>query len=111
MRTKCRLSIVYRKLWKYEDEKPVGEHSFRQVCKAVTSVGTYNEGLSYYYVRQIELLEIYGKIYDRFWISLDGESNEAEVLDEIKAWFRSQKQTQNEARHTFGMASTHTLKA
>ena len=67
------MQTIYRlsKALKYEDEKPVGEHSFRQVCKAVTRVGTYNEGLSYYYVRQIELLEIYGKIYDRVEEILD----------------------------------------
>jgi hypothetical protein len=71
------------------DSLKIGESSFRKIVAAISRKGTYNQGLSYFYVDFIEMIALVLKMLDRIWSIVKRNSKiKKEDRDEIETWVK-----------------------
>jgi hypothetical protein len=66
----------------------VGEKTFRKIISATTLKGTYNQGLSYFYVDFVDLTKLLLKMLGRLESITADNTVVAEKRDEAKKWLK-----------------------
>jgi hypothetical protein len=82
----------------------IGRYTFRKVLSAMTLTGTYNQGLSYYWVDFVDMIQFASDMLDRLGKMVDGRIDCNQKAD-IKLWLERAREntryTSEYLRHTF----------
>jgi hypothetical protein len=86
-------------------ELKVGEKTFREVMAALTLKGTYNQGLSYFYVDFVDMISLILKMIKRLGEMVKDPSLPKDGQEEVETWLeRAKRQTEFSSeylRHQF----------
>jgi hypothetical protein len=94
------LQSLYESYSDAADDKRVGEKTFRKIVTATSLKGTYNQGLSYFYVDFLDMIKLLLKMLDRLEKIIGDRSIEIRSQDKIKVWL-------NRARNHTAFASLY----
>jgi hypothetical protein len=76
-------------------EVKVGEKTFREVMAALTLKGTYNQGLSYFYVDFVDMISLVLKVIMRLGEMVKDQGLPKDKQEEVKTWLeRAKRQTE-----------------
>ncbi len=71
----------------------IGHCTFRKVLSAMTLKGTYNQGLSYYWVDFVDMIQFASDMLDRLGKIVDGRRIDPNQKADIKLWLERARET------------------
>jgi hypothetical protein len=79
----------------------VGRTSFRKILGAVTVKGSYNQGLSYFYVNFVNMIKLLLEMFDRMQSIVRQHVVEDATKEEIKTWLDKARNNTKRSREYF----------